>query len=291
MEDVYQSLKLTRQASHKALRHSSSDRPIRDQIISQANFIRSKHRKMGCRKLANRIKMDGSGRDKTERLLLQSGFRIARKIKHVKTTHRQSLMYFPNLIRGLTLKSKNRLIQTDITYYIIGEHHYYIVFIIDVYTRLITGYNVSDTLKASENIKALQMALNVRSSDDLSMLIHHSDKGSQYIDKDYLNLIAKNNIRVSMCDYGWENAYCERLNRTIKEEYLDPIGIKNFTQLRKEVNRAVQLYNEDRGHKNLLNEMSPSQFERYLTITNAKQHPEMELYSPPEEVINKKQSY
>lgn len=286
MEQVYERLNLTRQAFHKfggkALRQQQDDH----HLVKCAASLRDKHHRMGCRKIANRIKITGYGRDKTERLLLKSGFRIPRKIKHVKTTQRQREMYFPNLIEGLKLKRKNRVIQTDITYYGVGEDHYYIVFILDVYTRLITGYNVSSTLKASENIKALKMALRCRQGQDHSMLIHHSDKGSQYINKEYLELLKSNGIQVSMCDYAWENAYCERLNRTIKEEYLETRNIQTLEQLKIEVKRAVNLYNTDRGHQKLYKQMSPFQFEQFLTTTDTNQHPEMELYSAPDEVIN-----
>jgi putative transposase len=291
MEQVYPILNITRQAYHKALSKQSEQKDCSDKLIHRAEKIRMKHRRMGCRKIARRIKVSGYGRDKTERLLLESGFRIARKIKYVKTTQRQMEMYFPNLLQGLILNGKNQVVQIDITYFIIGESHYYIVFIIDVYTRIITGYNVSDTLKASENIKALEMALKLREEDDLTGMIHHSDKGSQYIDKDYLLLIGKYDISVSMCDYAWENAYSERINRTIKEEYLETKEIKNFHQLKKEVKRAVYLYNHERGHDNLYKHMSPTEFEQYLLTIDVDQYPQMELYNPPPEIINKKVSY
>jgi putative transposase len=279
MEHVYSFLDITRQAWHKAQHQPLQQNEIQKELVGKANAIRMDHRKMGCRKIASRIKVEGYGRDKTERLLLHSGFRIARIIKHVRTTQRQREMYFPNLIQGLTLNRKNQLIQTDITYYTIGQRHYYIVFIMDVYTRRITGYNVSDTMKASENIRALQMALRARSGDDLSMLIHHSDKGSQYIDREYLGLLSKNNVKVSMCDYAWQNAYCERLNRTIKEEYLETRNIVSLDQLKSEVRRAVRLYNHDRGHKSLLKEMSPVSFEQHLFKSTSDQHPVLRLHA------------
>lgn len=246
---------------------------------------------MGCRKIANRIKMNSYGRDKTERVLLNSGFRIMRKLKYIRTTDRQEQMYFPNLIQGLILNNKNQVIQTDITYYSIGEDHYYIVFIIDVYTRFITGYNVSNTLKATENIKALEMLLKVRAEDDLTGMIHHSDKGSQYIDKKYLSLISTYDMSISMCDYAWENAYSERINRTIKEEYLETRPISSLSQLKKEVKRAVYLYNHERAHTNLYKQMSPAQFESYLLTIDKSDYPPMQLYEPVEEVINKNVSY
>lgn len=286
MEQVYSVFNITRQAIHKASDQQVEQKEDSMKLIQAAEKIRVKHKKMGCRKIANRIKVNGYGRDKTESLLLESGFRIARKVKYVKTTQRQREMYFPNLIKGLILNGKNQVIQTDITYFSIEGNHYYLVFIIDVYTRLIAGYNVSNTLKAGENIKALEMLLKVRQGDVTGM-IHHSDKGSQYIDKDYLSLIKKYNITVSMCDYAWENAYSERINRTIKEEYLETRDIKSLIQLKKEVKRAVHLYNHERAHANLYKQMSPVEFENYLLTIDGNKYPPMKLYEPAQEILTK----
>jgi transposase InsO family protein len=290
MEQVYNCLKITRQAYHKHVKQPFGNEQLSG-LFMQATKLRLKHGRMGCRKIANRIKREGYGRDKVEAMLLQSGFRVPRKIKHIRTTLRQREMYFPNLIQGMKLKAKNRLIQTDITYYSVGDRHYYMVFIIDVYTRRIIGYNLGTTLKATENIKALKMAFKTRSGDDLSGLIHHSDKGSQYIEREYLKLLNESGIQVSMCDYAWENAYSERINRTIKEEYLETKNIQTLKQFQSELKRAVYLYNHDRGHKNLPNQMPPVQFEQYLLTIDPSKHPEMELYSPSPEVINRKWSY
>lgn len=122
------------------------------------------------------------------------------------------------------------------------------------------------------------MAIKTRDGDNLAGMIHHSDKGSQYIFKDYLSLIQKNDIVVSMCQYAWENAYTERINRTIKEEYLEPMEIKNFATLKRAVKKAVYLYNHQRPHQRLYKQMTPIQFEYYLTSITQNEHPEMPLY-------------
>lgn len=278
MQDLYEILSISRQAIHQGLRANREDINACERQLKEAMVIRKTHRRMGCRKIANQVKTKRYGRDKTEQLLLENGLRIHRKRKHIRTTQSQAEMYFPNLIEGLILTNKNQVIQTDITYFRIGENHYYIVFIIDIYTRLITGYNVGQTMKAEENIKALLMAIRTRNGDNLEGMIHHSDKGSQYIDKDYLGLIKENNIVISMCRNAWENAYTERINRTIKEEYLEPMNINNFAALKREVKKAVYLYNHKRPHQRLYKQMTPIEFEHYLTTINQNEHPEMLLY-------------
>ena len=122
------------------------------------------------------------------------------------------------------------------------------------------------------------MSIKTRNGDDLVGMIHHSDKGSQYIDKDYLGLIKANKMVVSMCSYAWENAYTERINRTIKEEYLETMEITNFAALKRAVKKAVYLYNHKRPHQRLYRQMTPIDFEQYLTTINQNEHPEMPLY-------------
>jgi len=278
MQSLYQTFAITRQAIHQGSKREEDQLQVSDKLMLQAQGVRKNHPRMGCRKIANRIKVQGHGRDKVETLLLQKGFRIRRKLKHIRTTQSQREMYFPNLIQGLKLNNKNQVVQTDITYYRIGDNHYYITFLLDVYTRFIIGYNVGKTLKATENMKALMMAIRTRTGDNLQGLIHHSDRGSQYINKEYLDLLQHKGIKVSMCNYAWENAYGERINRTIKEEYLEARTIQNFIQLKQEVSRAVRLYNHDRSHNNLHGKMTPVDFEKHIA-ENAGM--EMSLYQPP----------
>jgi putative transposase len=286
MESIYQILQLTRQAVHQGSKRIELTMETCDRFIAQAKGVRKNHPRMGCRKIANRMRIKGHGRDKIESMLMQNGFRIKRKIKYVRTTHSQRERYFPNLIQGIKLNNKNQVIQTDITYYSIGENHYYITFLIDVYSRLITGYNVGKTLKAEENIKALLMAIKTRTGDNLHGMIHHSDRGSQYIDKGYIELLKYNGIQISMCNYAWENAYGERINRTIKEEYLEARLIRNFIDLKREVSRAVYLYNHDRNHNNLHGRMSPVDFENYIRACQEGDR-QLSLYQPSQTLSTK----
>lgn len=145
--------------------------------------------------------------------------------------------------------------QSDITYIPIGDKHYYAVFIIDVYTKKVVGYKVSDNMRAQANVDALKMALRENAAPE----IHHSDRGSQYTYKGYINLLKKNGCKISMALSAQDNAYAERINRTIKEEYLDYWKPNSFRQLKKMTAKAVKNYNSKRIHNN--NErMSPEKF-------------------------------
>jgi transposase InsO family protein len=117
------------------------------------------------------------------------------------------------------VQNKNIVWQTDITYYLIGDQYFYIVFIIDVYTKRILGFCTSEHLRAEANLFALKMAMS-QSTGSLEYLIHHSDRGGQYINKNYVGLLRKSGIHISMGAQAQDNAYAERINGTIKNEYL-----------------------------------------------------------------------
>lgn len=277
MKELYPVAGISKQALHQSNRQWLQSQADEQKLFEKAHEIRKEHPGVGCRKMALQLRLQGWGRDKIEHVLLENGYRLKRRRRYMKTTTRQQLYRFPNLIEGLELNGMNQVIQTDITYYPVKSRFYYLTFIIDVYSRRITGFAVSKTLEAEANIRALKMMLRLRKSDSLAGLIHHSDHGSQYIEKRYLELLNKNHIRISMCDYAWQNPYAERINQTIKDEYLYKWKINNYPMLKKTVSRAVKHYNTKRTHKEL-NEMSPINFENKYWQTTATNRPKMKLY-------------
>jgi putative transposase len=86
------------------------------------------------------------------------GFRL-RRVRNYRRTTYPSAIYYPNLIEGLLVWDRNRVWQTDITYYELEGTFYYLIFIVDIYTKVIRGYQVSDHMRADANIQALRMAL------------------------------------------------------------------------------------------------------------------------------------
>ena len=150
---------------------------------------------------------------------MELGYRVQTKKNYQRTTVPVHSKY-KNLIQGMMVQDRNIVWQTDITYFLIGDQYYYLVFIIDVYTKVILGYQASDHLRAEANLAALRMAIN-NSNGSLDWLIHHSDKGGQYIDKNYISLLERYGISISMGASARDNAYAERINGTIKNEYLN----------------------------------------------------------------------
>jgi len=257
------------------------------QFIEKAEVLREDHPEMGCRKMALILKRPGWGRDKTERLLLAAGFKVRYPPNYIKTTHSVRFKRFGNLIEGLVIRDVNKVVQTDITYLWVKDRFYYLVFIIDVYSRLITGWHASQSLETESNIKALLMMIKLRGKENIKGLIHHSDRGGQYNCKEYLATLKQHGIKVSMCNEAWENAYTERINRTIKHEYLRHRNIDSLQTLRKEMNRVIRLYNNERPHWSLPQQMTPAAFEAYVNKLSKFKRPKMLIYKVDEGLSTK----
>jgi len=201
------------------------------------------------------LRPDFIGRDKFIDLFMSLGYRLKKRRNYRRTTY-ASPTYYPNLIKGMKVDGPSKIWQSDITYIDVGERYYYAVFIIDVYTKKIVGHQVSNHMRAQANILALRAALNNHQAPD----IHHSDRGSQYMYKEYLNYLRENGCKISMSLTAQDNAYAERINRTIKEEYISHWKPKTLNQLKRQVNKAVMNYNNQRLHSSL-GKQTPSSFE------------------------------
>lgn len=224
-------------------------------LLYEAEELRKEHPGCGVEKMYNVLKPDFMGRDKFIEAFMELGFRLKRKKNFKRTTYASSI-YYPNLIKGMEVNKPSMIWQSDITYIYTGDKFHYAVFIIDVYTKKIVGYQVSNHMRATANSKALEMAL----KDNKPPMIHHSDRGSQYTYKEYIKTLKDNNSQISMSLSAQDNAYAERINRTIKEEYLDHWKPQTFEQLKRCMHKAVYHYNHHRPHNNL-SKLSPVEFE------------------------------
>lgn len=260
MNQLYKSIGISKQAVYQyAKRQVIFDKKI-IALLEEVTLLRLEHPGCGVEKMYYTLQPDFIGRDKFIALMMQLGYRVKRKKNYRRTTI-ASKLYYPNLIQGLKVYKANTVWQSDITYIDVKGIFYYAVFIVDVYTKELVGYAVSDHMRATANVKALQMALKTHGSPE----IHHSDRGSQYIYKEYISLLNKNNIKISMCTSAQDNAYAERINRTIKEEYLCYWKPKTFKQLKSMIKKAVNHYNTKRVH-NSINRLTPNQ----IKTTNSK---------------------
>ena len=118
MKDLYELAGSSRQAVHKFEKRVRDRHAVQYKIFKQVDRIRKVHPRAGCRKMAVELCESGWGRDKIENMLLDTGYRLRYKRRYQKTTQRQHLYHYPNLIAGLQIDDINQVMQTDITLYV-----------------------------------------------------------------------------------------------------------------------------------------------------------------------------
>lgn len=267
LRDLYRIAGLSEQAVYKYNKRVLKDSIAITILLDSINAYRRKHPGCGLEKMYYQLHVRLMGRDQFIALCKALGYSVRRPRSNVKTTI-PGCYRWPNLIEGLLVVDVNRVWQSDINYYLVGNKYRYLTFIIDVYSRKIVGYAVSTTLEAKANIKALSSAFRRRGKINHGQLIHHSDRGSQYTSKAYLALLHKHGTLPSMGVKGPDNAYAERINGTIKNEYLRYRNITNDKELQRWVKQAVTHYNTERIHDSLPRKQSPEAFEKELVTLN-----------------------
>jgi len=279
MKAVYAIAGISKQAFYQNKKHLEKEETYVEHLFMKADEIRAVHPKIGVRKMYDMILPEKIGRDKFENILLNSGYRVIYPRNYVRTTYSVKCYQYKNHIKGIELTDVNQVWQSDITYLWTGNKFYYLVFIIDVYSRRIVGYNASTTLVTTANMNALKMAFKMRKKVKYKGLIHHSDRGSQYASNAYTSLLESKECTISMCDAAYENAYAERINGIIKNEYMSNWTFNNLSDVEKGLKIAVEAYNNSRPHKSHDNKYSPASFEEYVLTLNAEKRPKVKLYT------------
>jgi len=191
------------------------------------------------------------GRDALFDYLREQDLLVKAKRSYTKTTYSNHWMKkHPNLLEGLTIKQPEQVFVSDITYLESEEGVHYLSLVTDASSRKIMGHEMSRQMKASDVVKALNMAAQQRISS--SALIHHSDRGSQYCSSLYQSALIKHDIKPSMTDgYDcYQNALAERINGILKQEFL-LYRCKSFDDLKQLVNESIETYNNMRPHLSL----------------------------------------
>ena len=138
-------------------------------------------------------------------------------------------------------------------------HFVYVSLLMDVFTRRIRGWQVSQQLMQPLTLKPLEQAL--RRSIPES---HHSDHEVQYLSNTYISTLAHHGIEISVARRGcpWENGYAERLIRTLKEEEVHLNAYEDIHEARTRIGYFItQVYNEKRPHS-ALGDLTPIEFQQ-----------------------------
>lgn len=279
MQDIYLLNGVSKQGHHQALQRESAWQTKTVFYIALMHEIREVHPAMGLRTMYEMSLPEGIGRDAFIFLGLQAGFRLQFVPNPIRTTFSIPSRRYPNLLEGREFTGVNQLWTSDITYFFYDNRYYYIVLIMDVYSRRIVGWSIADNMRAENNVAALRMALILRGVKNYHQtLIHHSDRGAQYTSDAYTDLLIEYGILISMCQEVYENTHIERLNGTIKNQYLKHYTIPNVKSLNHALNKAIETYNEKRPHQALKGK-SPIHFENDLKELNLEDRRPLKIFT------------
>jgi putative transposase len=180
----------------------------------------------GARKLWRQLLREGIsvGRDRVARLMRELGIAGVVRGKPKRTTIPAAVAERPGDLvdRRFRAVAPNRLWVADLTYVRTWSGFCYVAFIIDVYSRRIVGWRVSTSLRTDLALDALEMAIWARRADDLDGLIHHSDRGVQYLAIRYTERLAEAGAVASVGSKGdsYDNALAETVNGLYKAELI-----------------------------------------------------------------------
>ena len=163
-----------------------------------------------------------------ERLMRQCGLSGARRGKNVRTTVPDGKAACPldRVKRHFKADRPNQLWVADFTYVSTWQGFVYVAFVIDVFARRIVGWRVSSSMQTDFVLDALEQALYARRGEREGALVHHSDRGSQYVSIRYSERLAEAGIEPSVGSTGdsYDNALAETINGLYKAEIIHRRG-------------------------------------------------------------------
>lgn len=211
-----------------------------------------------------------------ERLMRRLGLQGVVRGKPIKTTVSDKANPCPldKVNRQFRAERPNALWVSDFTYVSTWQGFVYVAFVIDVFARRIVGWRVSSSARTDFVLDALEQALYVRRPVDQGSLIHHSDRGVQYVSIRYTERLAEAGIEPSVGSVGdsYDNAMAETINGLYKAEVIH----RRDWQNRKAVERATLEWVDCFNHRRLLEpigNMPPAEAEAiyYQQITESAQ--------------------
>ena len=201
----------------------------------------------GARKIAAWLKSQGRlvNRKRIRRLMRIMGLKAIYRRPRTSTPAPSHKVY-PYLLRSMEIRRPNQAWAADITYIPMARGFLYLVAIIDVYSRYVIFWRLSNTLDAGFCVEALQEALRKGRPE-----IFNTDQGAQFTSEAFTRLLKQHGVRISMDGKGSynDNLFIERLWRSVKYEEVYLKAYQNGRDARIGLGNYFRFYNTERPHQ------------------------------------------
>lgn len=204
----------------------------------------------GVRKLTALLNQQGFtvNRKRVKRLMELMGWQTLYRYKSTSKPDKQNRLY-PYLLKGLKVTRANQVWAMDITYVPMRKGFMYLCAVIDLHTRYVVNWSLSNTMTAEWCKQVAEEAMESNGNPD----IFNTDQGSQFTSEVFTGLMKQRNIQISMDGKGRaiDNIFIERLWRTVKYEYVYLHAVEDGVQLYAGLNKYFTFYNHQRPHQSL----------------------------------------
>ena len=268
VEPICSVLGVSASAYYQRKTGARSQRVVSDERL--LGVIRELHRAnyeaYGSRKTWKALARAGHcvGRDQVARIMRGAGIRGAKgRSKRWQTTTPDLVRVLPDLVeRRFQASGPDELWVADFTYLRSWQGTVYLSFVLDVWSRRVVGWQFASNMRTTLVLDALRMALSQRRAGADVELVHHSDRGSQYLSYDYTQVLDDHGVLASCGSVGdaYDNALAESFVDTIKTELIRDRVWRTQSQLELAIVSYIGWYNHERLHE-ALDDLPPAEYE------------------------------
>ena len=257
MRDICQILDVNRSSFYYQPREDPSEAVL----LAEIEKLAGAYPRYGYRRITQLLVRQGYsvGTRRVARLMKDNDLLVSVKRACRTTRSLQGDKPWSNLLENVEISHQDQVWVGDITYVRLNGRFIYLCLLMDVFTRIIKAWHLSQHFNQSLTLKPLQEAFCHSVCE-----IHHSDEGVQYLSNAYIATLEERGVQISVAHRGrpWENGYAQRLIRTLKEEEVRLNEYRNITEARERIGHFItQVYHQKRPHA-ALGYLTPMEFQK-----------------------------